>query len=268
MTTEEVVATSPILFRKEDKVGIITLNRPEHYNSITMDMRTALLSALGTCLSDKAIRAVVITGTGRGFSGGADLKDVQSGMSPSDVGNDLMLTYANVIKRIVYMEKPVIAAINGNCAGAAVGIALACDFKIMAESACLRYAFINIALAPDAGSSWFLTRAVGYNKALEIITGGEKIPASDCYRLGLVNKVTPKEETLEAAMKLAHKLANGPTKAIVASKKLVNYALTHSLNDTMDLEAAEQSKLILGKDNMEGVTAFLQKRAPNFTGEG
>jgi len=265
MTKEKTVETTPILFRKEGKVGVITLNRPDRYNAITLALRNDLMAALAKCNNDKEIKAVVITGAGRGFSAGADLKDTSSGpMSPMDVRDDLMLTFANVIKRIVYMEKPVIAAINGNCAGAAVGIALACDFKFMADSACIRYAFINIALVPDAGSSWFLTRAVGYNKAMEIITGGEKIPAAECHRLGLVNKLAPKEDTLATAMEFAHKLANGPTKAIAATKRIISYALTHSLNDTMDLEAIEQGKIIYGKDNIEGVTAFLEKRPPLF----
>ena len=189
-------------------------------------------------------------------------------MTPYDVENDLKLNYANVVKRITGLRKPVIAAINGPVAGAGIGFALACDFMIMADTASMRYAFVNIALVPDAGSSWFLTRAVGYHKAMEIICGGEKIPAAECKTLGLVNKLVTVDQIMTEAMAFANKMADGPTAAYVSTKKVLRYAVTHGLNDTIDKESEEQALNILGEDNMEGVMAFLQKRTPEFKGKG
>lgn len=257
-----------IEYSVEGKVGIIRLNRPDKYNAITHALKEDMLKVLGIIQNDKNVRAVVLTGNGRGFCAGADLTSFAGPMTPFDVENDLKMTYANIIKRITGLHKPVIAAINGPVAGAGLGFALACDFLIMADSASMRYAFINIALVPDAGSSWFLTRAVGYHKAMEIICGGEKIPAEECKRLGLVTKVVPVDEIMNEAMVFADKMANGPTSAYVSTKKVLRYAVTHGLNDTIDKESEEQALNILGTDNMEGIQAFLEKRKPEFKGIG
>ncbi len=257
-----------IEYSVDGKVGVIKLNRPDKYNAITHGLKDDMLKVLGVIQNDKNIRAVILTGNGKGFCAGADLTDFAGPMTPYDVENDLKLTYANVVKRITGLHKPVIAAINGPVAGAGIGFALACDFMIMADTASMRYAFINIALVPDAGSSWFLTRAVGYHKAMEIICGGEKIPASECLTLGLVNKVVPVDDIMENAMAFANKLANGPTAAYVSTKKVLRYAVTHGLNDTIDKESEEQALNILGQDNMEGIQAFLEKRTAEFKGKG
>lgn len=257
-----------IEYRTEGKVGILTLARPESYNAITNEMKDELLKVLGIIQNDRAIRALVITGKGRGFSAGADLTSFQGPLTPYDVENDLNLRYANVVKRIVNLNKPVVAAINGPVAGAALGFAMACDFLYMADTASMRYAFINIALIPDAGSSWFLAQAVGYHKAMQIICGGEKIPAEECQRLGLVHTISPADTLLSEAIAFAQQLSDGPTAAYVGTKRLLRYAVTHGLNDTIDKESQEQSLCILGEDNMEGVQAFLQKRPAKFTGKG
>jgi len=257
-----------IEYRIEGKVGILTLARPKSYNAITNRMKDELLTVLGIIQNDRDVRAVVITGKGRGFSAGADLTSFEGPMTPYDVENDLNLKYANVVKRIVNLNKPVVAAINGPVAGAALGFAMACDFLYMADTASMRYAFINIALIPDAGSSWFLTQAVGYHKAMQLICGGEKIPADECHRLGLVHSIAPVESLLDDALSFAQRLAEGPTAAYVGTKRLLRYAATHGLNDTMDKESQEQALCILGSDNMEGVQAFLEKRKPKFTGKG
>jgi len=252
----------------EGKVGIIRLNRPKKYNAITHELKLEMLDVLGVIQNDKNVRAVILTGNGKGFCAGADLTGFSGPMTPYDVENDLKYTYANVVKRIRGLHKPVIAAINGPVAGAGIGLALACDFMIMAETASMRYAFINIALVPDAGSSWFLTRAVGYHKAMEIICGGEKIPASECKDLGLISKVVPVDQIMDEAMSFANKMADGPTAAYVSTKKVLRYAVTHGLNDTIDKESEEQALNILGSDNMEGVQAFLEKRTAEFKGKG
>lgn len=256
-----------VLYSRVGKVGVITLNRPNNYNALNSAMKDQLIQTLAKAGNDRQAKAIVLTGNGRGFSAGAELKDFLGNITTNDVQNDLIARYGVIVKQIVNMEKPVICAINGTMAGAAIGIALACDFKIMAAEASMRYAFINIALVPDAGSSWLLARTVGYAKAIEIITGGEKIPAEECLKMNIVNKVVPAEEVLENAMALAKKLANGPTKAIAATKKVLHYAMNHDLFQTIDEEARQQKEVIFGYDNKEGTQAFLQKRTPKFIGK-
>lgn len=246
-------------------VGTITLNRPDKYNALNQAIKTELMHALLEMQKDKSVKVVILTGSGKGFCAGADLSDFGGNITPDDVHTDLQQNYGGIIRHIIHMDKPIICAINGPVAGAGIGIALACDYKVMAETASLRYAFVNIALVPDAGSSWFLLKTVGYSKAMEIITGGEKISAQECLKLNIVNKVVPTDQVSEVAMEWASKLAKGPAKAIAGTKRILQHAMNHGLMETMDLEAREQRNCILGKDNMEGITAFMQKRSPNFT---
>ena len=261
------LVNNEVLLEKGEGIAVITLNRPDAYNGITMNLKRALMDALNKVHKDKAVKAVVLTGAGRGFSAGADLAGFIEGITPEDARDDLNMTYKVIVKMITEMDKPVIAALNGTFAGAGIGFALACDLKYMADSAKMRFAFINIALVPDAGSSWFLIQAVGYTKAFEIITEGEKIKASECLSLGIVNKVIPQEEVLPTAIAKAKAMANGPTKAYAETKKLLRFARTAGLSDTMAKEAELQANVILGHDNMEGARAFLEKRAPKFIGE-
>ncbi len=256
-----------VLLQTGEGIAIITLNRPDAYNGITTDMKRALIEALNKCSREVEVKAIVLTGEGRGFSAGADLAGFMGDITPLDVRDDLNGTYNVIVKMITEMDKPIIAAINGTFAGAGIGFALACDLKYMSADAKMRYAFINIALVPDAGSSWFLVKAVGYTKAFEIITGGEKIAAAECLSMGIINKTMSQEEVLPTAIAQAKKMAQGPTKAYAQSKKLIRYAMTHGLSDTMAMEAELQANVILGHDNMEGARAFLEKRAPKFIGE-
>ncbi|MFK7905549.1 MAG: enoyl-CoA hydratase/isomerase family protein, partial [Chitinophagales bacterium] len=164
-----------VLYRKEGKVGVITLNRPKNYNAITDELLADFGEALDAAMVDKEVRAVVVHGSGRGFCAGADLGS-NLGRTPRQVRDHLNMNYGNCVRRLAEMDKPIIAAVHGSMAGAGIGFGLACDFRIMADTANIRYAFINIGLTPDAGSSWFLVRAVGLAKAMEIAAGGEKIP--------------------------------------------------------------------------------------------
>ncbi|MFK7983866.1 MAG: enoyl-CoA hydratase/isomerase family protein [Saprospiraceae bacterium] len=258
-----------VLMRKEGKVAVLTLNRPTRYNAITEEMKWGLLHAFTEIQQDDSIKAVVLTGSGKGFCAGADMADLQqSGTAdPQAIRDNLIMVYGNVVRMMMRSDKPVIAAINGPVAGAGLGFALACDLRIMANHANMRYAFINIGLVPDNGSTWFLTRQVGYSKALEIIIEGEKIPADECLRLGLTNKVCEADELMDKAMAWANKLANMPTVAIGATKRILNFAMNNDLYNTVTRESEEQMPLFATHDHKEGVTAFVTKRKPNFIGK-
>jgi enoyl-CoA hydratase/carnithine racemase/acyl dehydratase len=255
-----------VLYSKEGKVGVITLNRPERYNGINKQLLDAFSIALDKAKMDKGVRAVVLHGNGKGFCAGADLVGGTS-LKPAQIRDFLNKNYGDVIRRLSELEKPVIAAIHGSAAGAGLGFALGADFRVMGQSANMRYAFINIGLAPDAGSSWFLTRAVGYSKALEIATEGEKIPAEECLRLGLTNKMVADDQLMDTAMNWAKKLAERPTLAFALTKKDIKYGMTHGLLDTIAYEAEQQVQALSSLDHKEGVISFIQKRAPKFIGK-
>ena len=257
-----------VLLKKEGNIAIVTLNRPKQYNAITEDLKWGLLHACNDIQKDDQIRVVILTGNGKGFCAGADMSDLNSGgFSPLEVRDNLIMMYGNVVRSIMRLEKPVICAINGPVAGAGLGIALSCDLRIMAEHASMRYAFINIGLVPDAGSTWFLARQVGYSKALELIIEGEKIPAHECLKLNLTNKVCPAETLMNHAMTWAKRLAERPTMAIGRTKKVLNFAMQNDLNSTIAQEGEEQMACLLSHDHKEGVKAFLEKRKPEFIGK-
>lgn len=255
-----------ILLKKLEGVAIITFNRPDAYNAMNQEFKHRLLDKLDDCKNDDEVKVIIVTGAGKGFCAGADMGDLNNRPSPRDVRDDLTMLYGALIRRITEMHKPVICAINGPIAGAGIGIGLACDYKIMADHAKLRFAFANIGLVSDAGSTWFLTRAVGYTKALEVIYGGEKISAAECLEMGIINKVVPSERLMSEAMALAEKLISRPPLAFEATKKAINFALTNGLHETLAYEAEQQMALIASEDHTEGVQAFIEKRKANFKG--
>ena len=255
-----------ILAHHTDAVAVITLNRPDRRNALTPAMLDELAAALDRVAADPAIRAVVLTGAGKGFCAGQDLTALGDDIQPAAILSLLLNHYKPVILRLVELPKPVIAAVNGVAAGAGAALALACDLRVMADDAALLQAFINIGLVPDAGSTFLLARQVGYSRALELAVSGTRLPAARCLELGLTNRVVPAAELLDAALAWAGELAQRPTVAVGLTKRLLHAALTHDLATMIDREATEQAHAVATADHREGVDAFRAKRPPVFLG--
>ncbi len=252
-----------VLTVREGAVLTITLNRPEAYNAFNRDLHKALAAALKEA-RDGEVRAVVLTGAGKGFCAGQDLKEFQS--LPGGVGDALRSTYHPNILAIRALEKPVIAAVNGACAGAGLSLAAACDIRIAADDATFVPGFIGIGLIPDAGGSWFIHRLLGFARAFEWMASNRRLPAAEALTWGLVTEVVPAEGLAARAAELAAMYAALPTKAIGMTKRLFDHAFTASLEQQLDMEAQLQSAATKTNDFTEGVAAFLEKRPPQFEG--
>jgi 2-(1,2-epoxy-1,2-dihydrophenyl)acetyl-CoA isomerase len=248
--------------------GVLTLrlNRPERRNALTAPLLAELARALDHAAAEPAVRAVVLTGEGKSFCAGQDLAALGGAARADDVRMMIRDSYAPVILKLCTLPKPVIAAVNGAAAGAGASLALACDLRVLAEDASLVQAFINIGLVPDAGSTWLLTRLVGYSRAFELAISGARIPAQRGLELALANRVVPPGELLETAQGWAAELAQGPTLAIGLTKQLFQPAAQHSLAEMLALEAEQQAIAIQSADHREGVAAFREKRSPQFSG--
>jgi 2-(1,2-epoxy-1,2-dihydrophenyl)acetyl-CoA isomerase len=254
-----------VLYTVAEGVATITLNRPGKLNAFTVPMTQGLLRSLKAAARDGDVRAVVLTGAGRAFSAGQDLAELQASGDVS-IREHLEQGFNQVILALRGMEKPVIGAINGVAAGAALGMALATDLRIAATEASFLSAFVRIGLVPDSGVSWLLTQLVGPAKALELMLSGEVIPAQQALELGLVSRVVPGEELAGAAQAWAAQLAAGPTRAYGLTKRIAHQAATASLEQTLAYEAMLQEIAARTADHQEGVAAFLSKRHPNFEG--
>jgi 2-(1,2-epoxy-1,2-dihydrophenyl)acetyl-CoA isomerase len=255
-----------ILISDRSNVRTIALNRPEVFNSFTREMGQQFQQALDAAASDPNVRCVVITGEGRAFCAGQDLKEVTAPDAP-DFTVIVEETYNQSIRRIRSMEKPVIGALNGVAAGAGANIALACDLVIAKESASLIQAFSKIGLIPDSGGTWFLPRMVGMQRAAALAFFGDKLSAKDAVEMGLIYRAVQDDAFAGELEKLGDRLAALPTRGIGLTKKAFNASWNQPLSEHLTFERDLQMEASQTDDYHEGVSAFLEKRSPKFTGQ-
>lgn len=253
-----------VRYEQDGAVAVITINRPDALNAFTTELSLALQLALEKAHYDTAVRAVVLTGEGRSFSAGADLK---SGFEGRPVSGKLQYEYRPVLSAIAAMPKPVIAAIPGSAAGIGMSTALYCDLVIMADNAFLLSPFTTISLVPDGGLNWILVRQLGYHRAYQLSVESERIAADRCVELGLANKAVPADELHSAALEWARSLAKRAPMSLAATKKVMRFAMDNDWASSYDLEAEFQQTLAGSEDNKEGVKAFFEKREANFKGK-
>jgi 2-(1,2-epoxy-1,2-dihydrophenyl)acetyl-CoA isomerase len=256
-----------VLYEKAIGVVTISLNRPEKLNSFDATMHEELYDALGDAAGDEEVRCIVLRGEGRGFSAGADLAQIiESADGDPDLGEYLRGSYSRLVKRMVEIPKPIIAALHGPVYGAGMGLALACDLRIAAESAKFSVAFIKIGLMPDAGVTYFLPRVVGLGRAIEMSMLGDAVDADEALRIGLVGKVAADDSLAEESHALAEHLAALPTAALGKMKSALHASFEADLETALEREAEGQTFCGYTQDHKEGVTAFFEKREAEFTG--
>jgi 2-(1,2-epoxy-1,2-dihydrophenyl)acetyl-CoA isomerase len=263
-----------LLYEVDQGVATITLNRSAVLNAISQHMIEELQATLDTVKGDASVRAVILTGAGRGFCSGADLKGrqrVKPGEAPTDAsagrGEGLRRTLNPLILAIRTIEKPFIAAVNGVAAGAGCNLALACDIVLASDAARFGNVFTRIGLIPDCGGHFFLPRLIGFHKAAELMFTGDIIDAHEAERLGLINRVVPHTELIAQARELAERLARGPTRAIGLCKRTMNVGINAELAAVLEAEAEGQGLARQTEDHWEGVQAFLEKRPARFLGK-
>ncbi len=250
-------------------VATLTLNRPDRLNSFTVAMHGEVRAALDAVRADKAVRCLVLTGAGRGFCAGQDLSDraVAPGDAPLDLGASIDNHYKPLVLALRNLPLPVIAAVNGVAAGAGANIALACDLVFAARSASFIQSFARIGLVPDSGGTWALPRLVGNARALGLALLGDKLSAEQAEQWGLIWKCVDDDQLMPTVRTLAQQLAAGPTRGFARTKQAIYAATGLSLEASLDLERDFQRELGRSRDYREGVAAFMEKRAPKFTGE-
>ncbi|HEX3630154.1 MAG TPA: enoyl-CoA hydratase-related protein [Candidatus Dormibacteraeota bacterium] len=251
---------------RDGPVLVLTINRPEALNALNPQTNRALKAAFDAAARDAEVGSVVLTGAGRAFCAGADLKDVSARFDAGDtrVGDDLRENYAPLTRAIRACPKPVIAALNGTAAGAGLSLALACDLRLAASDAQLIVAFVRVGLVPDAGSLFFLTRMLGLSKATELALTGEPMSADAALRFGLLTAVVPRDQVLPAALDRARLLADGPRQTMALIKRGLARALELDLEQTLQLEAHLQTLAGKTGEAREAIRAFIEKRPPIF----
>jgi 2-(1,2-epoxy-1,2-dihydrophenyl)acetyl-CoA isomerase len=259
-----------LLYDKKDGYAVITLNRPDKLNSFNDELTFQLQDTLKEAEKDAGVRALILTGAGRGFCAGQDLANRNfsddSKQKPS-LADSIRRRYNPIILKMRRMEKPIIAAINGVAAGAGCSLALACDIKIAADNATFVQSFSRVGLVPDSGATFVLPRLIGLTKAYELMITADKLSAPDALQLGLLNRVVPVDQVMKEAEEFAAKLAKGPTKAFGLTKRAVNRAVFPDLEELLENEAYLQEIAGRTDDFQEGVKAFIEKREPAYTGK-
>jgi 2-(1,2-epoxy-1,2-dihydrophenyl)acetyl-CoA isomerase len=253
-----------VLVATHGAVRVVTLNRPASLNSFTLEMNARLRAALDAAADDAAVRALVVTGAGRGFCAGQDLNDPAMG-AEADVGAVVERAYKPLALRVRSMPVPVIAAVNGVAAGAGANFALGCDFVVAARSASFIQAFSKIGLIPDCGGTWLLPRLVGRARAIGLAMSGDKLPAEEAQRIGLIWQIAEDTALMDVALALANKLAAMPVRALAETRRAIDDAMGLDYEGALSMEALRQGALGRAPDAKEGIAAFVEKRAPRFT---
>lgn len=257
-----------VRYEVDDAVGVVTLARPEAMNSLDTGTKVALREAVAEAAGDDAVRAVVLTGAGRAFSVGQDLKEHAQALESGAAGlaDTVREHYNPTVRMLATMPKPVIAAVNGVAAGAGASYAFSCDLRIVADTAGFNLAFAAIGLSCDTGSSWTLPRLVGWAKARELLLLPRTVPADEALALGLATEVVPADEVMPRAMEVARHLAGGPTLAYAALRRVLAESATHTFDESLEYEASMMQSTGETTDHREAVRAFLDKRVPVFHG--
>ncbi len=260
-------AETPLLVSDEGAVRTLTLNRPRAFNSFNLELKQALLAALDEA-RDPAVRAVLVTGAGRAFCAGQDLKEHLALIDARDprLATTVSGFYNPLVRAVTSLPKPVIAAVNGAAAGAGAGLAFASDLRVAGESATFSMAFAGVALSADTGASFTLPRLIGHGRASRMMLLGEKVGAAEALRIGMVDEVVPDAELTARAAALAAGLAAGPTQAFGWIKASLHHAAGSDLSSALEFEDRAQTECFAGSDHLEAISAFVQKRSPAFTG--
>ncbi|MHA1377392.1 MAG: enoyl-CoA hydratase/isomerase family protein [Candidatus Helarchaeota archaeon] len=259
-----------ILFEEKVPIAIIRINRPKNLNALDLNSANEIKSALEYCAKNEKIRCIVLTGTGRAFSAGGDVKDfknaIDAGKQDEFIAN-LSKVLHEIISLIRTIPKPIMSSLNGFAMGAGLNMALACDIILAADTAKLSEAFVNVGLSVDGGGSYIVPKLIGRAKAAEFLFTGDMIDAKEAERIGLINRVIPAAELEDKMIEFATKLAKGPTKAIGTIKKFIEQSYINHFKTQLDLERENQIKISLTEDFKEGVNAFFEKRNPNYKGK-